>query len=415
MDIVIKRDMYLNRLIAHKHNGLVKIISGLRRCGKSYLLFNLFKAHLLKSGVKEDHIITLALDDYKNKKYRNPDACYDFVMANIKDTEKYYVLIDEIQMLNDFVDVLNGFLHIPNLDIYVTGSSSKLISSEVVTEFRGRGDEIRVYPLSFSEYYAAVGGDWWNAWKQYSIFGGMPATVSLKSDEEKIVYLDNLFRETYLRDIIERKKIRSNIDELGALINVVASGVGGLLNPKKLENTFKSKDKSAISAFTIKRYLSYLEDSFIISKALRYDIKGKKYISTPSKYYFTDIGLRNSRLNFRQQEETHIMENIIYNELKIRGFAVDVGNVNIFDNNAKKQVEVDFVANLGDRRYYIQSATYLPTDEKRQQEERPLLGIKDGFKKIIIIKDDIRPYKNEKGISIIGLKDFLLNPDSLDL
>lgn len=415
MDIVIKRDRYLNRLIAHKHNGLVKIVSGLRRCGKSYLLFNLFKDHLLVSGIKEDHIITLALDDYKNKQYRTPDACYDFVVTRIKDDAKYYVLIDEIQMLTEFVDVLNGFLHIPNLDIYVTGSSSKLISSEVVTEFRGRGDEIRVYPLSFSEYYAAVGGDWLTAWKQYSIFGGMPATVSLQSDEEKIIYLDNLFRETYLRDIIERKKIRTNIDELGALIDVVASGVGGLLNPKKLENTFKSKDKSAISAFTIKRYLDYLEDSFIISKALRYDIKGKKYISTPSKYYFTDIGLRNSRLNFRQQEETHIMENIIYNELKIRGFAVDVGNVNIFDNNIKKQIEVDFVANLGDRRYYIQSAAYLPTDEKRQQEERPLLGIKDGFKKIIIIKEDIRPYKNENGISIIGLKDFLLNPDSLEL
>lgn len=415
MDIVIKRDRYLNRLIAHKHNGLVKIVSGLRRCGKSYLLFNLFKDHLLVSGIKEDHIITLALDDYKNKQYRTPDACYDFVVTRIKDDAKYYVLIDEIQMLTEFVDVLNGFLHIPNLDIYVTGSSSKLISSEVVTEFRGRGDEIRVYPLSFSEYYAAVGGDWLTAWKQYSIFGGMPATVSLQSDEEKIIYLDNLFRETYLRDIIERKKIRTNIDELGTLIDVVASGVGGLLNPKKLENTFKSKDKSAISAFTIKRYLDYLEDSFIISKALRYDIKGKKYISTPSKYYFTDIGLRNSRLNFRQQEETHIMENIIYNELKIRGFAVDVGNVNIFDNNIKKQIEVDFVANLGDRRYYIQSAAYLPTDEKRQQEERPLLGIKDGFKKIIIIKEDIRPYKNENGISIIGLKDFLLNPDSLEL
>ncbi len=410
----IKRDMYLKRLIDRKHDGLIKVISGIRRCGKSYLLFKLFKNHLLDNGVPESHIITIALDDYANKEYRKPDVAYEYVKSRIKDNGQYYVMIDEIQMMDEFVDVLNGFLHMENVDVYVTGSSSKLISSEIVTEFRGRGEEIRVYPLSFAEFYSAIGGDWSAAWRLYSTFGGMPAVVAMTNEAEKMSYLDNLFKETYIRDIIERKHIRNNADDLSDLVNIVASGIGGMLNPLKLSNTFKSVKKSDISSSTISRYLDYLQDSFIISKAARFDIKGKKYISTPAKYYFTDIGLRNSRLNFRQQEETHIMENIIYNELNIRGYKVDVGEVGLFEHSIKKQVEVDFVANFGDKRYYIQSAAYLPDGDKKRQEERPLLGIKDSFKKIIVVKDDIRPNITENGTVIMGVKDFLLNPNSLE-
>ena len=329
----------------------------------------------------------------------------------------YYLLLDEVQMMDCFEDVLNGFLHIKNLDVYVTGSNSKFLSSDVVTEFRGRGDEIRVYPFSFAEFYSAVGGDWSDAWREYYTYGGMPLILSKKTDEEKAKYLQDLFRETYIRDIEERNKIKNN-DELEELINVIASGIGCLTNPQKLASTFNSVKHIDISLPTIKQYLNYLQDSFIINKVLRYDIKGKKYISTPSKYYFTDIGLRNARLNFRQQEETHIMENIIYNELNIRGYEVDVGEIGILEKNAtgytEKKIEIDFVASKGSKKYYIQSAFMMPTEEKKVQEERPLLKITDSFKKIIIVKDNIKPYYDNNGIGFIGLKDFLLDMNSLD-
>ena len=414
----VKREYYLNQLISHKHNGLIKIISGIRRCGKSYLLSELFRKHLLAEGVKKDHIIHIALDDYEKKQYRNPDNCYKYVKSSIKDDEMYYLLLDEVQMMDSFEDVLNGFLHIKNLDVYVTGSNSKFLSSDVVTEFRGRGDEIRVYPFSFAEFYSAVGGDWSDAWREYYTYGGMPLILSKKTDEEKAKYLQDLFKETYIRDIEERNKIKNN-DELEELINVIASGIGCLTNPQKLASTFNSVKHIDISLPTIKQYLDYLQDSFIINKVLRYDIKGKKYISTPSKYYFTDIGLRNARLNFRQQEETHIMENIIYNELRSRGYNVDVGLVELGgkDENGKfvrKQLEVDFVVNRPPYRVYIQSAFHMPTPEKEQQERRPLLSINDHFRKIVIVGDDIHRKEDELGVLTVGLLDFLTDKNLLE-
>ncbi len=413
----IKRDYYLNQLISHKHNGLIKIVSGIRRCGKSYLLSELFRNHLLSEGVKEDHIIGLALDDFEQKQYRNPEVCYAYVKSCLTDDKMYYLLLDEVQMMADFEDVLNGFLHIKNLDVYVTGSNSKFLSSDVVTEFRGRGNEIRVYPFSFAEYYSAVGGSWDEAWREYYTYGGMPQTLSIQSDDDKMKYLHDLFKETYIRDIEERNKIKNN-EELEELVNVVASGIGCLTNPQKLAHTFNSLKHIEISAPTIKQYLDYLQDSFIISKVLRYDIKGKKYINTPSKYYFTDVGLRNACLNFRQQEETHLMENIIYNELNIRGYDVDVGELEILEKSnsgyKEKKVEVDFVANKGNKKYYVQSAMQLPNAEKQEQEKRPLLKIADSFKKIIVVKDNIKPYHDDNGIGFIGLKDFLLDIKSLD-
>lgn len=415
----IRRDQYLNQLIAHKHNGLIKIVSGMRRCGKSYLLSELFRKHLLSEGVNDKNIINIALDDYANIEYRDPDTCYKYVKSQIKDSQMHYLLLDEVQMMEKFEDVLNGFLHIKNLDVYVTGSNSKFLSSDVVTEFRGRGDEIKVYPLNFAEFYSAVGGAWDDAWREYYTYGGMPLILSQNSAEEKAKYLQGLFKETYVKDIVERNKIKNN-SELEELIDVIASAIGCLTNPQKLIDTFKSVKRVDISAPTIKQYLDYLQDSFIISKVLRYDIKGKKYINTPSKYYFTDIGLRNARLNFRQQEETHIMENIIYNELNVRGYQIDVGEVELLDKigdkkYVEKKVEVDFVASKGSKKYYIQSAFSIPTPEKQAQEERPLLGIRDSFKKVVIVKDNIMPKHDENGITTIGLKDFLLNPDSLDL
>lgn len=413
----IKRDHYLNQLISRKHNGLIKIISGIRRCGKSYLLTELFRKHLLNENVKEDHIIHLALDDYDKKQYRNPDNCYNFVKSSIKDNDMYYLLLDEVQMMENFEDVLNGFLHIKNLDAYVSGSNSKFLSTDVITEFRGRGDEIRIYPLSFSEFYSAVSGDWEEAWKEYYTYGGMPLTLLQKSDEEKVKYLKNLFSETYIRDIEERNNIKNN-DELEELVDVLASGIGYLVSPQKLSDTFKSIKHINISAPTVKQYLNYLQDSFVLEKVLRYDIKGKKYINTPSKYYFTDVGLRNARLNFRQLEETHLMENVIYNELKIRGFQIDVGELAVSEKSGQeyiqKKIEVDFIANKGNKKYYIQSALQMPTPEKQEQEKRPLLKIDDSFRKIVIVKDNIKPYYDEKGIGIIGLKDFLLNPNAFD-
>lgn len=415
----IKRDLYLNELISHKHNGLIKIVSGIRRCGKSYLLFELFKKHLISEKVDKHRIIAIALDDFAQIEYRDPKKCYNYVKSRIKDSKMHYLLLDEVQLMDNFQDVLNGFLHIKNLDVYVTGSNSKFLSSDVVTEFRGRGDEIRVYPLSFSEFYSVTGGDWYSAWQQYYTFGGMPMVLNCKTQAEKNRYLSNLFKETYLKDIIERNHVKTSGD-LEELLSIIASNIGSLTNPKKLSDTFNSVKKSSISAPTIKQYLDYFQDSFLISKAVRYDIKGKRYISTPLKYYFCDMGLRNALLNFRQIEATHIMENVIFNELNIRGYAVDVGEVVLWQKNknnkfAKTATEVDFVVNNASKRYYIQSSLEMPTNEKLEQEERSLLAIKDAFRKIIIVERDILPQHDNNGVSIIGLKDFLLNKNSLEL
>lgn len=419
---MINRTEYLDKLISKKHNGLIKIITGVRRCGKSYLLFKLFKNHLLSEQVEADHMIEIAFDDRRNKKLRDPDACLAYVTSKVNepDGKMYYILLDEVQFMSEFEDVLNSFLHMEHVDVYVTGSNSKFLSSDIITEFRGRGDEVRVYPLSFSEFYSAKEyASWEDAWNQYYTYGGLPYITHLEKEEEKIEYLTRLFKETYLKDIIERNKVQYDI-QLEELVSIVASSTGSLTNPNKLANTFRSTENADLTAPTIKQYLAYLEDAFLIEKAVRYDIKGKKYMNTPYKYYFVDVGLRNARLNFRQQEETHIMENIIYNELKIRGYAVDIGIVDIYEKKengtyAKKQVEVDFIVNKGSRRYYVQSAFRLSADGKRQQEERPLVSIHDSFKKIIIVKDNIMLKRDENGIITMGLKEFLLNRDSLDL
>ncbi|MEG1168252.1 MAG: ATP-binding protein [Gordonibacter sp.] len=411
--MVIARSGYLQKLIDRKHNGLVKIVTGIRRCGKSYLLFTLFKQHLLSSGVPEDRIIQIQLDDRQNKALRNPDACDEFVRSRIGEGQ-HYVLLDEVQMMPEFEDVLNGFLHIENLDTYVTGSNSKFLSTDIITEFRGRGDEVRVHPLSFAEYHAAINENWDDDWNNYATYGGLPYVALLKADNDKAAYLQRLFTETYLRDIIERNKVK-NDGELSDLVDIVASAIGSLTNPQKLENTSKTVKRVAISAPTIKKYLGYLEGAFIITPSKRYDVKGRKHISTPLKYYFEDIGLRNARLNFRQQEETHILENILFNELIVRGFQVDVGIVDITKGGQRKRVEIDFVANQGSRRYYLQSAFALPDAEKRAQEERPLLAVGDSFKKIIVVGSNVKLSRDENGVVTIGLKEFLLNPDSLDL
>ena len=406
----IKRDSYLNQLIDRKNNGMIKIVSGIRRCGKSYLLSELFRQHLTENGVDGAHIIHIALDTRDDAKFRHPDVCNEYVKSLIKDDKTYYLLLDEVQMMEDFVSVLNGFLHIKNLDVYVTGSNSRFLSSDVVTEFRGRGDEIRVYPLSFAEFYP-IYDDWRKAWQDYTLFGGMPLVLNYQKQEDKIKYLSNLFKETYIKDIVDRNNVK-NTEELEELTKILASSVGSLVNPKKLENTFKSIKQVSLTSPTIKQYLDYFQDAFFIGKVLRYDIKGKKYINTPFKCYFTDIGLRNACLDFRQTEESHIMENVIYNELKIRGYNVDVGEVNVRKGSS---AEVDFVASVGNKRYYIQSALAMPTAEKTMQEEKSLLGIRDGFKKIIVTNSNIlKPYQDENGITIVSLKDFLLNKDSLD-
>ena len=410
----IKRDVYLNKIIEKRENGLIKIITGIRRCGKSYLLDPLFKNYLLESGVKEDHIIKLDLDERKNNKFLNPDQLDQYIRDLIKDNDQYFLILDEIQKVEDFESVLNGFLHIRNLDVYVTGSNSKFLSSDIITEFRGRGDEVRIHPLSFSEFYSAFNGTKEEAWEQYVVYGGLPRILSFKNEVEKSEYLKNLFEKTYLDDIVERNNVQ-RVDVLDAVVNILASSIGSLTNPNKLSNTFESSGFKDVSVNTITSYINYLQDSFLIEKATRYDVKGKKYIQTPYKFYFSDIGLRNCRLNFRQQEETHIMENIIFNELLYRGYNVDVGVVEIREGDDKKQVEVDFVCNQYNKRYYIQSALSLPTREKTIQEERPLMNIPDNFKKIIVVKDDIKSWISEEGISIVGLKEFLLNPNSMDL
>lgn len=410
----IKRDMYLNKLIRHKGNGMVKIITGVRRCGKSYLLFKLFRDHLIDSGVAQDHIISIALDDYGNRVLQNPDELYNYVKSRVTADGNYYILLDEIQMVKDFEGVVNGFLHITNADIYITGSNSKFLSTDILTEFRGRGDEIRVYPLCFSEFYSVYGGEFDKAWLVYCNYGGMPLCLSMQTQEDKANYLTNLFETTYLADIINRNNLRGNA-EINELTDILASSIGSLTNPLKLSNTFASTKNVKLSANTISAYLDYLQDAFLIEKSVRYDIKGKKYINTPAKYYFVDLGLRNARLAFRQQEYTHIMENVIYNELRLRGYSVDVGVVdNVEKENGvsvRKRFEVDFVVNLGNRRYYIQSAYNIPTDEKMEQEQASLLSINDAFRKIIIVNQQILSGYNEQGILMLSLQDFLLYPE----
>lgn len=414
LDMEIKRDYYLNKLIQHRKNGLVKIVTGVRRCGKSYLLFKLFRDHLIGSGVKENHILSIALDDYGNKHLLNPDELYLHVKSLITDEEDYYILLDEIQLVKDFESVVNGFLHIPNADIYVTGSNSKFLSSDVITEFRGRGDEIRVYPLNFSEFYSAYGGDFQNAWLMFCNYGGMPLCLSMQTQEDKAKYLTDPFETTYLADIINRNNLRGNAG-INELTDVLASSIGSLTNPLKLSNTFSSTKQVKLSTNTIATYLGYLQDAFLIEKALRFDIKGKKYINTPAKYYFVDMGLRNARLSFRQQEYTHIMENVIYNELRSRGYSVDVGVVESVgkDNgvSVRRSFEVDFVVNAGNRRYYIQLAYNIPSEEKMKQEQASLLSINDAFRKIIIVNQPILSGYNEQGILMLALSDFLTEPE----
>lgn len=410
----IKRDLYLEKLINRKENGLIKILTGIRRCGKSYLLDPLYKNYLIQTGVEEDHIIKLELDREENKKYLDSHELNEYIKSKVKDKKMYYILLDEIQLVKDFEFVLNGFLYEKNMDVYVTSSNSKFLSSDIVTEFRGRGDEVKIFPLSFIEFSEAYDGTNEEAWKNYVRFGGMPLILNQKTEEQKRNYLISLFSTTYLKDIIERKNvIRTEI--LDSLVNLLSSSIGSLSNPKKISDTFISNGIKDISVNTITSYLNYLIDAFLIEKAERYDVKGKKYISTPSKYYFSDIGLRNARLNFRQVEENHIMENIIYNELLIRGFNVDVGVVEIREKDIRKQLEVDFVCNQSYKRYYIQVALNLDTREKTIQEEKPLMNIGDNFKKIIVVKDNILKWYTEEGILVIGIQEFLLDRNSLDL
>lgn len=415
----IKRDKYLNDLINRMHNGMIKVVTGIRRCGKSYLLFNIFKNYLLEHGVASSHIITIELDQRKNKKYRDPDTILDYIESLIEDDEQYYIMLDEVQMLQEFEEVLNSLLHIRNADIYVTGSNSKFLSKDVITEFRGRGDEIHIYPLTFKEFIEAYDGDMYRGWAEYVVYGGLPLTVTMKTEEQKISYLTNLFKETYLKDIIERHHIEKT-QELEDLVNILASAIGSLTNPPKIEATFKSSIQSTISLNTIRQYIEHLEDAFIINKANRYNVKGRKYIGTPLKYYFEDVGLRNARLGFRQVEETHLMENIIYNELRSRGYTVDIGVVEKrgTDENGKEyknQLEIDFVANLGSKRYYIQSAFSMPTEEKRIQEKASLVNVNDSFKKIIVVKDVVNVTRDEDGITTMSIYDFLLKENSLEL
>lgn len=413
----IRRDYYLDQLISKKHNRLIKIVSGIRRCGKSYLLFELFKQHLLEEGVAEDHIITIALDGRDERMFQDPDICNGYILSRMQDNEMYYLLLDEVQLMEDFESVLNGLLRKKNLDIYVTGSNSRFLTTDVVTEFRGRGDELRMYPLSFAEFYSTKDCYWQEAWDEYTLYGGMPYTLFFSDPRQKMQYLGKLFEETYLRDIIERNNLKRNA-ELDELVNLISSNIGCLLNPNRIANIFASVKRVNISPFTINQYINCLQDAFIIRKAERFDIKGNQYINTPFKYYFVDAGLRNARIKFRQSEETHIMENIIYNELVMKGFLVDVGMVEIDKKSSessriRKSVEIDFVANMGSHRYYIQSALDLPTPEKREQEIRSLLAVHDAFKKIIITRTGSIPSYDDHGILHVPLKDFLLNQDSI--
>lgn len=415
----IKRNIHLNRIIARKGNGMIKVITGMRRCGKSYLLFTLFHNYLLEQGVDEQHIIKVDMEDRRNAALRNPDALLNYIDSRMTDSQQYYILLDEVQLVAEFEDVLNSYLKITNADVYVTGSNAKFLSKDVITEFRGRGDEIRITPLSFQEFMSAKEGNREDLLNEYLTYGGLPQVVTMDEIERKVEYLKNLFTHTYIRDIKERYEIKKD-DDLEELINLVASNIGSLTNPTKLENCFKSVKQSCLSKDTIKNYLDLMQDAFIIEKSIRFDIKGKKYIDTPSKYYFTDLGLRNARLNFRQTEFTHLLENAIYNELRIRGYSVDVGQIPIFTirEDGKRQrstLEVDFVCNLGYKRCYIQSAYALPTEDKMKQEFNSLLRIKDSFKKIVIVGTPTPTYQNEEGILTMNIYDFLMNPDSLNI
>ena len=414
----IKRDRYLNTLISKEQNGLIKVITGIRRCGKSYLLFTLFKEHLLSKGVDEEHIIEIAFDAFENKRLRDPNVLYPHLKERIKDEGMYYVLLDEVQLLEEFESILNSLIRMKNVDVYVTGSNARFLSKDVITEFRGRGDEVRMYPLSFAEFMSVYQGTKQDGWNEYMLYGGIPLVLEFATPDQKIVFLKSLFEETYISDIVGRHNIR-NKTELEEILNILSSAIGSLTNPEKLSATFQSVKKKKISNATIKRYIDYLCDAFLIDSAIRYDVKGKKYIDTPVKYYFTDMGLRNARLNFRQIEETHSMENIIFNELKMRGFNVDVGVIVQYDTNEKgnsirKQLEIDFVCNRGSKRYYIQSAYAILDQAKMEQEQRSLMLTGDFFKRIIITKDTPAPYYNESGVLIMSVYDFLLNENSLE-
>jgi len=415
----IERRKYLDELVSLRNNGMIKIITGMRRCGKSYLLFEIFTSYLESNGIAPDHIIKVDLEDYKNRAMRNPDNLYAYVESRITDGDLYYILLDEVQMLDQFEDVLNGFLRIRNADVYVTGSNAKFLSKDIITEFRGRGFEVKMYPLSFSEYMSAYPGTVQAGLNEYMLYGGLPQILSYPTEEQKVRFLKALFDETYLKDIKERYEIRKD-DDLEELINIMASGIGALTNPNKLANTFQSEKKSPLSSDTVKNYIDYLCDSFLIEKSTRYDIKGKRYINSPYKYYFMDLGLRNARINFRQSEKSHLMENMVYNELRIRGFNVDVGVVPVVRRGEdgkqhRSSLEVDFVCNLGSRRYYIQSAYRMESDEKIRQERASLLRVDDSFKKIIVIGEESPITRDEAGITTISIYDFLLKENSLEL
>ncbi len=415
----IERKRYLNELISLQHNGMIKVITGMRRCGKSYLLFEIFTSYLKNNGIDSGHIIKVDLEDYKNRAMREPENLYAYVESRIIDDKMYYILLDEVQMLDHFEDVLNGFLRIRNVEIYVTGSNAKFLSKDIITEFRGRGFEVKMYPLSFSEYMSAYPGTEQAGFNEYMLYGGLPQILSYETEEQKVHFLKMLFEETYIKDIKERYDIRKD-DDLEELINIMASGIGALTNPNKLANTFRSEKKSVISYDTIKDYIDYLCDSLLIEKTTRYDIKGKRYINSPYKYYFMDLGLRNARINFRQSEKTHLMENLVYNELRIRGFNVDVGVVPVMTKNEegkqqRSSLEVDFICNLGSKRYYIQSAYRMESDEKIKQEHASLLKIGDSFKKIIITGEESPVIRDESGITTISIHDFLLKDNSLEL
>lgn len=415
----IKRDIYLDRLISRKGNGMIKVVTGVRRCGKSYLLFKLFYNHLRQSGVEDDHIIKMALDDRMNKRYRDPDALCDYVRQRIKDERQYYILLDEVQFVSEFEDVLNSFMHIENADTYVTGSNAKFLSKDVITEFRGRGDEVRIFPLNFREFMQVYSGDWQKALDEYTTYGGLPQVVTFSNEEQRSAYLKTIFEETYITDIKERYGVKHD-EELGETIDIVASSVGSLVNPTKIANTFATVRQSSISRATVKSYLDYLCDSFLVERCMRYDVKGRKYIGTPYKYYFADCGLRNARINFRQTEKTHLMENVIYNELRVRGYNVDVGAVttratNLAGVREQKQLEIDFVCNLGSRRYYIQSAYRLGSEEKERQERASLINVHDSFKKIVIVGTPSLVHHDDDGITTMSIYDFLLNENSLEM
>jgi hypothetical protein len=417
--MIIERKKYLNELISLQDNGMIKVITGMRRCGKSFLLFEIFTSYLEHIGIAPDHIIKIDLEDYQNRAMRNPDNLYAYVKSRINDNGMHYILLDEVQMLDNFEDVLNGFLKMRNVDIYVTGSNAKFLSKDIITEFRGRGFEVKIYPLSFSEYMSTYSGSVQAGFNEYMLYGGLPQILSYTSEEQKVSFLKSLFDETYIKDIKDRHGIRKD-DDLEELINIMASGIGAMTNPNKLANTFRSEKKSIISYDTVKDYIDYLCDSFLVEKSTRYDIKGKRYINSPYKYYFMDLGLRNARLNFRQSEKSHLMENLIYNELRVRGFNVDVGVVPVVSkdkdgNQQRSQLEVDFICNLGSKRYYIQSAYRMESDEKSSQERASLLKIDDSFKKIIIIGEESPVIRDDAGIITISIYDFLLKENSLEL